>query len=55
MSGLLDKALHALLTDPVSGAPLSAVDRLSLAYGLIAATIQIILIIGLFLNLEPGQ
>ncbi|MFY9350325.1 MAG: hypothetical protein WBL20_20470 [Sphingobium sp.] len=55
MSGLIDKALRALLTDPVTGAPLSAIERASLAYGLAVAIAVIMAMLVLALGLGGGQ
>ncbi|SCW61566.1 hypothetical protein SAMN02927924_01675 [Sphingobium faniae] len=55
MSPLLRKALDALLTDPVTGEPLSALDRASLAMGLYVALFVIIAMLVMVLGMGPGQ
>lgn len=55
MSSLIDKALRALLTDPVTGARLSTVECVSLAYGLVVAIAVILAMIVLALGLGGGQ
>lgn len=51
MRATIDKALAALLTDPVTGEPISAADRLSLAIGLSLAVPLIIATIALVMGL----
>lgn len=55
MIRLLRKARHALLTDPVTGAPLDAVDIVSLVYGLVVTFVVIMEMIILGLGLGAGQ
>lgn len=55
MTRPIDKALRALLTDPVTGARLSAVECMSLAYGLIVAIAVVLAMIALALGLGGGQ
>ncbi|MGE4321737.1 MAG: hypothetical protein AB7E60_01755 [Sphingobium sp.] len=55
MSGVREKALRALLNDPVTGAPLSRADRVSLAIGMVMAVPMIIVMIALALGLGGGR
>lgn len=55
MRRLVAKGLRVLLTDPVTGAPLNAIDRISLAYGLSVAFVVIMEMIILSLGMGAGQ
>lgn len=55
MRRVLEKARRALLTDPVTGAPLDAVEIVSLVYGLIVTVVVIVEMIILGLGMGPGQ
>jgi hypothetical protein len=55
MSRVLDKALHALLHCPVTGQPLSWIERVSLFYGLLVTTVIIMAAIAFALGLGSGQ
>ncbi|MEC8033951.1 MAG: hypothetical protein VX205_03035 [Pseudomonadota bacterium] len=55
MSGLVDKALDALLTDPATGEPLEDAELLSLGIGLAVAIAVIITMIFLALGLGAGR
>lgn len=53
MRETLEKARRALLTDPVTGRPISAHDRMSLFIGLAQAVPLIIVTIVLVMGMEP--
>lgn len=55
MPPIVDKALEALLTDPVTGTPLDDWEIRSLAFGLTIALAMIVIMIALSLALGPGQ
>lgn len=55
MRRLVAKGLRALLTDPVTGEPLDAVDMVSLVYGLAVTLFVIMEMIILGLGLGAGQ
>ncbi|MFC3442572.1 hypothetical protein ACFOKF_15460 [Sphingobium rhizovicinum] len=52
MKRVLARARHALLTDPVTGLPLTATERASLAFGTLFATgiVMVMLILSLGLG-----
>ena len=54
MSGLIDKALDALLTDPATGEPLEDAELLSLCIGLAVATAVIVTMIFLPITFLTG-
>lgn len=55
MSRVLDKALYALLHCPVTGEPLSWIERVSLFYGLLVSLAIIMAAIAFALGLGSGQ
>lgn len=55
VDSIVNRALEALLTDPVTGTPLDDWEIASLAYGLTIALAMIVIMIALSLALGPGQ
>lgn len=55
MSGIMDKARRALLTDPVTGEPLDRMQRLSLAIGAVQGVLVIVAMLIVALGLGAGR
>ncbi|WP_169800558.1 hypothetical protein [Sphingobium cloacae] len=51
----MEKALRALLTDPVTGDPLDPMDCISLAMGLCVAVLVILAMLVMSLGMGAGQ